>query len=99
MLLFHPSSQSSTSVSKKCIGLLHVALANLWKCGTPISETLPIMEQIKTLTPEMKKIWEFSASAKQRDKALERVALIETSTREGLANGTYSLTDRIVPNW
>lgn len=78
---------------------MNVALTNLWKCGTPIRDTLPIMEQIRLAIPKMKRIWEFSSIANARDVALDRIGTIEKGIREKLANGEVSLSDRLVPNW
>ncbi|KAK7694233.1 hypothetical protein QCA50_001413 [Cerrena zonata] len=78
---------------------LHVGLTNMCKSGTPIKDLLPIMEKIKLAIPKMKRIWEYSAMAKERDPVLDRIVTVYDSLREGIANGTHSADDKIVPAW
>lgn len=53
------------------------------------------MEEIRLAIPKMKRIWEFSALSKERDKAVEKIAAVERGIREKLANGTVSMEETI----
>ncbi|CAL1696596.1 unnamed protein product [Somion occarium] len=79
---------------------LYASLVNLWRCGTPIKDTLLIMKNIREAIPEMMKIWEHSALARQgRDEALQHVLQTEEGILEGLLNDTYKMDDMILPEY
>lgn len=82
------------------VWFLNSAITSLWRCGTPIRDTLPIMERIRLAIPEMKKIWEHSAMSQSgRDQALQRVLWAEEDVLEGLASGKYKMDDKIMPDY
>ncbi|KAL6299613.1 hypothetical protein BKA93DRAFT_819814 [Sparassis latifolia] len=78
---------------------LNCALDALYSCGTPIKILLPIMERVRLAIPKMKEIWEFSALAHQgRDSILQKVLWGEEDMRKGLADGKFTLEDKVMPD-
>ncbi|EPQ59829.1 hypothetical protein GLOTRDRAFT_114378 [Gloeophyllum trabeum ATCC 11539] len=78
---------------------LYAALENLFKAGTPIKATLPIMKRIGLSMDKMKRIWEYSAMAMGcRDKTLERAIRMQRDVVKGMREGRYTMEDKVMPH-
>lgn len=79
---------------EKHASFLQCATDALLACGT-IKELLPVMKRLRLAIPEMKKIWEHSSMAKERDMALQHTLRCEEQILEGLKEGKFKLDDQI----
>ena len=61
---------------------LKIALEAYWWLDSPLNITLPMAERIREALPEIKKIWEFSASSTKYNVTL-RQALVFEAISEG----------------
>ncbi|KAI0793350.1 hypothetical protein C8Q75DRAFT_557045 [Abortiporus biennis] len=75
------------------VWFLNCALEFSFSTSTPVRGLLPIMERIRLAIPEMKKIWQFSALAKTRDKSLNLTLKAEENIRKGLKSGKVKMGD------
>ncbi|KDQ56062.1 hypothetical protein JAAARDRAFT_79551 [Jaapia argillacea MUCL 33604] len=80
-------------------GCLQCGLENLWSCGTPLKETLPLMKRIRVAVDKKKRIWEHSPSSARQDKVLLKTLWVEEDMEEGLKSGMFSLEDKLAPKW
>jgi hypothetical protein len=72
----------------------------LFRCGTPLRETLGILKRIRLAIPKMKRIWVASATSKQgRDRTLERALMMETELLKAVEKGDFTLDDLAAPEW
>lgn len=79
---------------------LNCALEGLYRSGTPIKDVLPVLASIRLSIPKMKEIWEHSAMALGgRDKALQQAVWNEEDVLKGLAEGKYTMEDKIMPDY
>ncbi|RDB28672.1 Small glutamine-rich tetratricopeptide repeat-containing protein beta [Hypsizygus marmoreus] len=69
---------------------LKVALEAFWWSGAPLKVTLPLCAKIREAIPKMKKIWEYSSMAKQRDISLRQALAFETEFRTKVERGEVS---------
>ncbi len=61
---------------------------------TPVHDLLDLMERIRLAVPKLKRVWEFSAMARQgRDRAFEAVARQELEIRTWILSGRYTIDD------
>ena len=82
------------------LDFLNCGVENLFKCGTPLRETLAVLERIRLAIPKMERIWKDSAMSKQgRDQIFGRAMETEEKLRDALAKGDFTLDDKIKPEW
>lgn len=82
------------------LDFLNCGVQNLFNCGTPLRETLAVLERIRLAIPKMERIWKHSSMSKQgRDQVLARAMESETMLRDALARGEFTLDDKIKPEW
>ncbi|KAG5653892.1 hypothetical protein H0H81_009484 [Sphagnurus paluster] len=73
------------------VNFLRVGLEAYWHSGAPLWKTLPLCKRIREAIPGMKRIWEYSATAKQRDGWLNLVLEFEKNILKALAEGGVDL--------
>jgi len=77
---------------------LNCGVHNLFRCGTPFRETLPIIQCIRLAMPKMQRIWGSSAIAKEgRDQALNQTLMIEKEALKQIEEGKFTLDDMGMP--
>jgi len=93
----------------KClpIGYLWCALENFFRIGTPLRDTLPLLERLRLAIPKMKEIWEFPTMAMEqmgpagqkgmRDMVFQQALWFEEDARKGIADGKLTLESQILP--
>jgi hypothetical protein len=79
---------------------LDSAVDSLFRAGSPLRDTLPVLARIRHATPKMKVIWRNSAqdgNYGQRDELLGRWDAFEIELRASVAKGEYDLGRSICP--
>ncbi|EIN10949.1 hypothetical protein PUNSTDRAFT_133010 [Punctularia strigosozonata HHB-11173 SS5] len=72
----------------------------MFKCGRPLKEILPIVEEVRDVIPKYKAIWENSALAQQGLEArLNMLIEFETEVRKALDEGTLTMDSQVHPDW
>jgi hypothetical protein len=67
---------------------------------TPLSVTLPLMEQIRIDTPKMQTLWANSALQREgRDITLKKTIKFESEVREALETGELDLSSYYTPDF
>lgn len=67
-------------------------------CGSySVREALTIGEKVRAALPGMKKIWEFSSMASERDKCITRVLAAEADLRKEVEAGRYTMSSYVSP--
>jgi len=81
-------------------GFLQSALEAFLIGGTPLSETVPLMERIRYGIPLTQEIWQSGGmDAQIRNFQFGRTAAFEIEAREKLADGRVSLHECLSPEW
>jgi len=79
---------------------LNCGVHNLFRCGTPLRETLAILKRIRLAIPKMKRIWGSSAMSKEgRDTVLDRALEMEKEALDQIEKGNFTLDDLGMPQW
>jgi stress-induced-phosphoprotein 1 len=79
---------------------LNCGVQNLFRCGTPLRETLAILRRIRLAIPKMKRIWGSSALSKEgRDEELNRALMMEEEALDQIKKGKFTLDDLGMPEW
>ncbi|KAG6911301.1 hypothetical protein DXG01_002140 [Tephrocybe rancida] len=77
----------------KHASFLRVCLEAHWLAESPLKVTLPIAKKIRESIPEMKKIWEYSATKMARDTWIEKVLSFENYFISEIEAGRVSLEE------
>lgn len=75
------------------LGYLDSALWILLEAGAPLRQTLPIMEDMRTSIPVMKRIWEQEDTMRLGKSRFDNAFRLEESAKKQLADGTATLED------
>jgi len=79
---------------------LNCGVQNLFRCGTPLRETLAILKRIRLAIPKMQRIWGSSAMSKEgRDEGLRYALVMETKALDQIKRGVLTLDYLGKPDW
>ena len=70
---------------------LKIALEAHWWLNSPLSITLLTAKRIREALPEIKKIWEFSASSTKHEVTLRQALVFEAEFQKRISEGTATL--------
>ena len=69
----------------------------LWRRGIDLGQLLPLCSAIREGMPEMKRIWEYSPMAEERNRIVQEILDFEDEYRSKLKRGECTLKDVVCP--
>lgn len=94
---YSQAGQSYPQDDEKHVFFLAIAMEALWRRGTDLGQLLPLCSAIREGMPEMKRIWEYSPMAEERNRIVQEILDFEDEYRSKLKRGECTLKDVVCP--